>query len=53
MRPSDALTRHDEGDVDLMVPTMRSLQWLADAADAAEVLNSAGAVGAPGRYENG
>jgi 8-oxo-dGTP pyrophosphatase MutT (NUDIX family) len=53
VRPADALTRHDEGDVDLMVPTVHSLQWLADAAGVAEVLRSAAGTDAGGRYQRG
>ncbi|MCU1450315.1 MAG: hypothetical protein JWP02_2485 [Acidimicrobiales bacterium] len=53
VRPADALVRHREGDVDLMVPTMRSLEWLADAGDVAEVLAGAAAGDARGRYQRG
>jgi 8-oxo-dGTP pyrophosphatase MutT (NUDIX family) len=53
VRPADALSRHDEGDVDLMVPTMHSLRWLAEASDAAGVLRAAATSGVPGRSQNG
>jgi 8-oxo-dGTP pyrophosphatase MutT (NUDIX family) len=53
VRPADALARHGEGDVDLMVPTVHSLQWLADAGDLAEILRAAAGSDARGRYQRG
>jgi 8-oxo-dGTP pyrophosphatase MutT (NUDIX family) len=53
VRPADALARNREGDVDLMVPTVHSLEWLADAADVAEVLRAAAGSDAGGRYQRG
>ena len=53
VRPADALTRNAEGDVDLMVPTLESLRWLAESDDVAGVLQSAATAHRPGRYQRG
>src|SRR5205814_10359143 len=41
VRPADALERHRLGDVDLMFPTLRTLEWLATETSVTEVLTVA------------
>jgi 8-oxo-dGTP pyrophosphatase MutT (NUDIX family) len=53
VRPADILDRHRQGAVDLMVPTQRSLQWLAGERSVDEVLEGAATSGPEGRYQRG
>jgi len=53
VRPEDALARNDEGDVDLMPPTLHSLRWLAESSDVAEALQAAATTDGGGRYQRG
>src|SRR5205823_8248168 len=41
VRPAAALDRHRAGDFDLMFPTLRTLEWLADERSVADVLAAA------------
>lgn len=43
--PSDALARHREGAIDLVLPTARSLEWLARFRTCGEALEAAGDIG--------
>jgi 8-oxo-dGTP pyrophosphatase MutT (NUDIX family) len=53
VRPVDALARNDEGDVDLMPPTLHSLRWLAESRRVAEALDAAVTADSRGRYQRG
>ncbi|MBV8161073.1 MAG: NUDIX domain-containing protein [Acidimicrobiia bacterium] len=53
VRPDDMLDRLEAGDVDLMLPTQRSLHWLAEHDTAADALRAAAAAGPEGRYQRG
>jgi 8-oxo-dGTP pyrophosphatase MutT (NUDIX family) len=53
VRPGDVLARHSDGDVDLMWPTMRSLQWLAGTGTVGDVLAAAAVADPRGRYQRG
>jgi len=53
VRPADVLDRHGDGAVDLMVPTQRSLQWLAGGTTVDQVLEAAATSGPDGRYQRG
>jgi 8-oxo-dGTP pyrophosphatase MutT (NUDIX family) len=53
VHPADAVARSDQGELDLMFPTRRSLEWLAGFDSAAAVLAAAGATGASVRYQRG
>jgi 8-oxo-dGTP pyrophosphatase MutT (NUDIX family) len=53
VRPADLLERFGAGDVDLMMPTQRSLQWLDGHGTVAGVLEAAAAAGPQGRYQRG
>ncbi len=46
VRPADALARHRVGEIELMVPTVRSLQDIGRFRTAAELVAAAAAVGA-------
>jgi 8-oxo-dGTP pyrophosphatase MutT (NUDIX family) len=47
VRPSDALRRQQAGKLSMMVPTIKSLEFLAGHSDAAEAMVSARQVGRP------
>jgi 8-oxo-dGTP pyrophosphatase MutT (NUDIX family) len=47
VRPSDALQRQQAGELSMMVPTVKSLEFLAGHCDAGEALASARQVGRP------
>jgi 8-oxo-dGTP pyrophosphatase MutT (NUDIX family) len=53
VRPADVLARYRRGDVDLMTPTERSLEWLGRLDGAADVLAAAAASGPRGNYQRG
>ncbi|HMC67928.1 MAG TPA: NUDIX domain-containing protein [Mycobacteriales bacterium] len=53
VRPGDVLDRHRQGEVDLMTPTRRSLQWLEGEASVANVLATAAGSGPGGQYQRG
>ena len=53
VRPGEALRRHREGAVDLMVPTQRSLEWLAEGETVDDVLEAAATSGPQGHYQRG
>ena len=54
VRPAAALDRHRAGDFDLMFPTLRTLEWLADERSVADVLAAAAAgVMAPAQFLRG
>jgi 8-oxo-dGTP pyrophosphatase MutT (NUDIX family) len=53
VRPSQVLDRYRRGDVDLMTPTQRSLEWLDGGATVAEVLEAAAVSGPRGQYQRG
>jgi len=53
VRPADVLERHRQDDVDLMMPTQSSLQWLSGLDTAADVLATAAASGPRGNYQRG
>jgi 8-oxo-dGTP pyrophosphatase MutT (NUDIX family) len=53
VRPGDALDRDRQGEVDLMTPTRRSLQWLDGEASVADVLAATAGSGPGGQYQRG
>ena len=53
VRPGEALRRHREGAVDLMVPTQRSLEWLVEGESVDDVLEAAATSGPQGHYQRG
>jgi len=53
VRPVDMLERHANRDVDLMLPTERSLQWLGERTSAADVLAAAAVSPPRGQYQRG
>ena len=54
VRPVDALDRHRAGQVDLMFPTLRTLEWLAAEPSVDDVLAAAAAgVMAPAEFLRG
>jgi hypothetical protein len=53
VRPADVLARYRQGDVDLMTPTERSLEWLDGEATVVEVLAAAASSGPRGNYQRG
>jgi 8-oxo-dGTP pyrophosphatase MutT (NUDIX family) len=53
VRPNEALRRHRQGALDLMVPTERSLEWLADGHTVDDVLEAAATSGPQGHYQRG
>jgi 8-oxo-dGTP pyrophosphatase MutT (NUDIX family) len=53
VRPADLLARYRRGDVDLMTPTERSLEWLDGEANVVNVLAAAASSGPRGNYQRG
>jgi 8-oxo-dGTP pyrophosphatase MutT (NUDIX family) len=53
VRPADVLGRYRQGDVDLMTPTERSLEWLDGGATVVDVLAAAASSGPRGNYQRG
>jgi len=53
VRPSQALERHRRGEVDLMMPTQRSLEWLDGEASVGDVLEAAAGSGPRGNFQRG
>jgi len=53
VRPGDVLARYRRGEVDLMTPTERSLEWLDAEATVVDVLAAAAASGPRGNYQRG
>jgi len=53
VRPADVLARYRGGEVDLMTPTERSLEWLDGEASVANVLAAAASSGPRGNYQRG
>jgi 8-oxo-dGTP pyrophosphatase MutT (NUDIX family) len=51
--PGEMLRRHRGGEVDLMLPTQRSLEWLEREGTVASVLATAAAAGPHGQYQRG
>lgn len=53
VRPVDMLDRHTNGAVDLMLPTQRSLEWLAAQSTVTAVLTAASVSPPRGQYQRG
>jgi 8-oxo-dGTP pyrophosphatase MutT (NUDIX family) len=54
LAPADALRRNDAGEIDLMVPTRTTLQWLTEYSCVTDVLDAAAAgVKAPAHFRRG